>query len=590
MRSKYLIIGVSLATGLAALCGSPSTGWGQLAGSAYFADADSTADVSDPADGQRLPPVVATSASVPATAASTNARINELETQLAEIQTALQKSADDAKKPPKGYVIGSNTSLLGKFTNDGAAFGSPNGDFKWKMRGLVQLDMISLQGPQGPGITTPGGAGTQDSTTFRRLRIGAEGTMYETIDWVMEVDLAMALQNVDPASGATQNLGLRSSGTTTGLVGGPAAAQSGNTINVIQPTVNYLTFTQLPWFGNIRVGNQQDWISFEHIESARFLDFMERAPIMDAFNGANNNGYTPGLSIFNMTPNKKAALAMGVYKNNVYDSGYTYDLGNNNYTYGARATWTPYYDEPSDGRYMVHLGFGAEYRTMNTEVGAAQNGDNVRVRSRGDIRNTSSTLDPNFADTGNFYATSQGLLCPEIMVQLGPLLIQAEYEQSYFNQAATSNITTVGSPLAGTKLGQAFFQGGYVEALYFLTGENRQYNRQSGVFNRVVPFENAFWTRGARCYGRGAWQVGVRFDWLDLNSGLIQGGNSENATVGLNWFLNPNARFQLNYVCSWFNNTTSPLAGAATTGFLAGSRFGGDGNINSVGARLDFNF
>jgi phosphate-selective porin OprO/OprP len=401
--------------------------------------------------------------------------------------------------------------------------------------------------------------------------------MYETIDWVFECDFALSLQNIDPTVGATPITGLRSTGTT-GTA--PLSAQAGNTTNAIQPTTIFMTFTTLPVIGNIRVGNQQDWISLEHIESARFLDFMERSPLMDAFNGANNNGYTPGISAFNMTPNKKAALELGVYKNNVYDSGFTYDLGNNNYTYGGRATWTPYYDEPSDGRYMVHLGFGGEYRTFNTELAAFTQGTNVRVRSRGDLRNTSSVLDGNYADTGNFFATSQGLLCPEMAIVWGPWLIQAEYEQSYMNQAAVSK--------GGARLGQAFFQGGYVEALYFLTGENRQYNRQSGVFNRVVPFENFFVTRGAHCYGLGAWQVGARLDWLDLNSGAIQGGNEQDLTLGLNWFLNPNARFQVNYICSWINNSASPLA--TTTGSLSPSRFSGDGTINSLGARLDFNF
>ncbi len=54
---------------------------------------------------------------------------------------------------------------------------------------------------------------------------------------------------------------------------------------------------------------------------------MERSPIMDAFNGPNNNGYTPGISVFNNTPDKNAGLQLGVYKNNAYDSGFTYDIG-----------------------------------------------------------------------------------------------------------------------------------------------------------------------------------------------------------------------------------------------------------------------
>ncbi len=264
-------------------------------------------------------------------------------------------------------------------------------------------------------------------------------------------------------NGAAPITGLRS----TGLIGGVPNNQGGNTISVIQPTTIFMTFTQLPVVGNIRVGNQQDWISLEHIESARFLDFMERAPIMDAFFGPNNNGYTPGISMFNMTPNKRAALELGIYKNNVYDSGFPYSVGTNALTYGGRVHCTPYYDEPSDGRYLVHMGIGGEYRTLDTEEAAATNGDNVRVRSRGDIRNASSTLDPNFADTGNFFAKSQGVLCPEMAIVWGPWLFQAEYAASYFNNAATSQRVVAALPGSGVSLGQVFFQGGYLEAAVF---------------------------------------------------------------------------------------------------------------------------
>jgi phosphate-selective porin OprO/OprP len=489
--------------------------------------------------------------------------------------------ADPAKKDdkdhktdkPKGYIVGSDRALTGAWTPGGPVFASKNGDFKFHPRGLVQLDVIA-PGPPGAlgGISN---LNTQDSATFRRFRLGADGTMYDTIDWVAEMDLAFALQNVDPAVGATPLTGLRAT---------PAGqSQAGNTINAIQPTTVFMTFKEVPFFQNIRVGNQQDWISFEHIESARFLDFMERSAIMDAFFGANNNGYTPGVSFFRTTENQRANLQMGAYHNNVYDSGTTYDIGSGAWTGNLRGTWTPYYDEASNGRYMVHTALGTEYRTFNSQLAATQDGDNVRVRNRGNLRQTSSTLDINYVDTGNFYARSNTVLCPEFVWQHGPLLLQAEYAYSNFGGAATQK--------GGTSLGTVNFNGGYVEALYFLTGENRQYNRQSGVFDRVVPFQNAFTTRDGQ-FGWGAWQPGVRLDWLNLNSGAVQGGQMVDANFGLNWFLNSNARFQFNFVLTKVDN--SPVLAAAGTlpagVALAGSRPVGSGYIQSFGARMDFNW
>jgi phosphate-selective porin OprO/OprP len=136
-------------------------------------------------------------------------------------------------------------------------------------------------------------------------------------------------------------------------------------------------------------------------------------------------------------------------------------------------------------------------------------------------------------------------------------------------------------------------QGGYVQALYFLTGESRVYNRQSGAFVRTIPLQNAFWTRGSGCHGWGAWQVGLRYDWLDLNSqggpANLNGGNEQDVTLGLNWFLNPNARFTINGVGSILNNAAAATA-PGTLGALNGTRFTGDGTVVSFGTRMDFTF
>ena len=494
----------------------------------------------------------------------------------AEAQIHSQQQLLDVLNPQKA-PFGKPTSAFGNFSGDNLFFTSKDGNFKAHIGGVVQLDAIGFANtPSAIGI--PGGAGISEAVEFRRLRIRAEGTMYENIDWVSEVDLALALQNIDQANGAAQSTGLRSFPTGVGL-------QGGNTVGVIQPTTVFATFKDIPVLGNIRIGSQQDWFSLEHIESARFLDFMERSPLMDVFSGPNNNGYTPGISAFNNTEDKMAGAQIGIYKNNAYDSGFTYNIGDA-WTYGGRVIWTPYYDEESKGRYLLHTGLGAEWRTFNTGVGATQGFDNVRLRSRGDLRNSASTLDPNFADTGNFYAISQTLLDPEVAFQWGPFLMQAEYTTSWFRGARAAY------NLPNSNLGNVFFQGGYVETLYFLTGENRDYNRQSGVFGRVIP--NCNFNRAKGQWG--AWQVGLRYDWLDLNGGTqtaagsaVNGGNASDMTLGLNWFLNPSARFQLNYVCSWINNA-APATFPGSVGSLNGARFTGDGPINSFGARMDFNF
>jgi phosphate-selective porin OprO/OprP len=66
----------------------------------------------------------------------------------------------------------------------------------------------------------------------------------------------------------------------------------------------------------------------------------------------------------------------------------------------------------------------------------------------------------------------------------------------------------------------------------------------------VVPFENFFLVRGADCglhHGLGAWQIGARYSYLDLNDKEVGGGIVHDLTLGLNWFLNPNMKWQYNY-------------------------------------------
>jgi phosphate-selective porin OprO/OprP len=48
--------------------------------------------------------------------------------------------------------------------------------------------------------------------------------------------------------------------------------------------------------------------------------------------------------------------------------------------------------------------------------------------------------------------------------------------------------------------------------------------------------------------GTGAWEAKARYSGLDLDDSNITGGELDNITVGLNWYLNPNTRVMWDYV------------------------------------------
>lgn len=51
--------------------------------------------------------------------------------------------------------------------------------------------------------------------------------------------------------------------------------------------------------------------------------------------------------------------------------------------------------------------------------------------------------------------------------------------------------------------------------------------------------------------------MAVRWSYLDLRDGPIDGGVLEDLTLGLNWYLNKNTKFQLNYIHAMLDRTVA---------------------------------
>ena len=122
-------------------------------------------------------------------------------------------------------------------------------------------------------------------------------------------------------------------------------------------------------------------------------------------------------------------------------------------------------------------------------------------------------------DTGEIPGSQQYTIAPEFAAVLGSLTVQAEWAGQFLTNAVVN----------GQPQGTVFYHGGYVEALYFLTGEHRDYDKREGVFGRVIPRSNFTTEAGDGCRGIGAWQLGVRFSYLDLNDKAFRAAKS---TIG----------------------------------------------------------
>jgi phosphate-selective porin OprO/OprP len=156
-------------------------------------------------------------------------------------------------------------------------------------------------------------------------------------------------------------------------------------------------------------------------------------------------------------------------------------------------------------------------------------------------------------NTGPLAVDDYTLVGVEAAARCGALYLQSEVVASVVDQLAADS---------------AVFHGMYLQGGYFLTGETRPYNRKAGVFGRVVPLHP--FSRDGGC---GAWEVTARWSMIDLNDAGVTGGRLNDATAGLNWYLNQYSKFQLNYIHAFLD---SPVNGKS------------DAGLTAVRAQLDF--
>jgi phosphate-selective porin OprO/OprP len=395
--------------------------------------------------------------------------------------------------------------LLEASWNNGLWFESNDKQFRVHVGGNAQVDSTWLIGPHSVFALPNGNMnGVENSSAIflRRVRLRADGSIFDLFDYAVEYDLANANNEND----------------------GEQPPSFGNITGAPNPCNIWMQVRDVPYLGNIRFGNQVKPIGMSNNTGQAFLPFLERPDNMDAFWGPFDGGFALGVSARNWLESERATWQYGVYGPSINVFGITL----NKAVYGGRATWLPLYED--EGRQLVHVGLG----TLNGELVQNQ----LRLRDRTLLRNGPGFAVPIIADTGEIPGGRQYTLAPEFAAVYDSWTLQAEWTGQYLTRAVVEGIPQ----------GTLFYHGGYIELLYFLTGEHQDYDKKEGVFGRVVPQSNLAWKKGCGCSGCGAWQLGARFSYLDLNDKAIQGGQIYDWTAGINWFFNPNMKVQFNYI------------------------------------------
>ena len=388
---------------------------------------------------------------------------------------------------------------------------------KWtvKLGGHVQLDYINWANAD-PAITgLAAGPGAVDYFEFRRLRLVAEGTGYGVFDFRLQMTL-------EPETvGETLPQG-----------------------TVMSPDVKdaYLSMNEIPWLGRMRIGNFFVPFGLEQVTNDTNNIFMERSiPTQGIF--------TPdrevGVAFYNHSEDQRVTWATGAFFDSISEGLKERIDNNQGYRLSGRLTWLPIYDEPSNGRYLVHTGVGVLY---------TDDQDNrLRLRARPQVHEG-----PRLIDSGVINADTYATGNLEFATVWGPIAFQSEAYMSSLN-LITGNTETV--------------HGAYAHMSYFLTGENRVYERfgQHGAqFGRNTPFNNLFAVPGA--VSLGAWEAKARWSYLNLDS--LNKGKYSDLTLGCNWYWSDRIRVMFDYI--------HPVTSEGTT-------FGAT-QSDLLATRLDFNW
>jgi len=429
--------------------------------------------------------------------------------------------------------------------NNGLELQTADKKFRVHVGGRYQLDTswYSVDQDVQNNINIP----YADGVDFRRARFRIDGTLYENQEWAAEIDFVNSFR--------TRNQPV--------LPLFPGFADN----SVVALTDFWWQFNNMPRLGSVRIGQQKEPIGFEHLVSSRFQPFMERSFNQDTFYGGVFNGFNPGIQAFrNYGADEMGVIQMGIFKptNNVYG----FNTGDGDYSVTGRLTrLLEYCDE---GRQLTHVGFSARQATAVSQAGVP--GRIQTFRTRDAIRSGLSADWPIPAGIALFGDDMQWFNTEFVMVR-GPWTMQSEYLVSTFHDARTT--------FGGTPDETTTYHGGYIQLFRYLTDDFDNYNKKTGVFDRVKPlhpYRVPIGDADSGCYGIGAIQAGVRYNYLDLNDSGFNGGILHNMSFGLNWFLNPNMKLQGNYIFTHrdvSDTTTFP---------------GGSGWIHGFGGRIAIDF
>jgi len=444
--------------------------------------------------------------------------------------------------------------------DDGIEFKSKDGNFKAAINGRIQTDAqinpINEPGPVDPSIVSLPNQ-LNDGVNVRRARLGVEGTFFKDYDYKFEYDFSRG--NGSVAAGITDAF-VR--------------------LNFSKPF-------------SVKVGSFKEPFSLEEATSNRFLTFIERNMAVNSFID-NPNTYKTGIGANYSEERWQVAAALQTEPVGGWASSTSVNSnGSNNRNNGAgdtgwevtgRVSGMPWMESKTQ---FWHIGGSGSYTNVNTAYnndGSLSSGTSLGDSAGQGVAfgaTTDGNVDrTNILNTGGLSRGVKGApgsrqidsfnrYGAETAVVYGPFSAQAEYIQT--------DVFGAGYSSGGDSL-----RGYYGYMSYFLTGESRTYKAKTGAWDRIKPNHN-FDLKS----GWGAWEVAAGYDYLNLNSGVIRGGEADTVKFGLNWYPISHVRVMGNFIHVLNINTLDNNAGGAGQ---ARSRSFNNANLDMLEFRTQVDF
>ncbi len=451
---------------------------------------------------------------------------NELEELRALVQELSQKVKIIERKDEineEAAVAAKKEAPVVKASANGFGLESADGKNSIKFSGLLQADYRSYQdgandvrnrsNTRAGSLDANGFHDANDTALLRRIRPTIQGTLFGKYDFRFTPEFA----------------------------GGSASAVDA-----------YIDARLDPAF-KIRAGKYKPFVGLERLQGGSDIKFVERSYVTNAILPNRD----VGVSVYGDVFGDKLSYAVGV-NNGVVDGGNA-TTGNEfdgSKEVTARLFATPFKD---DANALAGLGFGIA--GTYTNIDGERNLDFTNTSAADATRNGLPSYLTDGQQTFFRYGSAsvadgkRSRITPQASYYYGPLGLITEYARVNQDVSLLTNTTSnAPSVIAANSSKTLSHDAWQVAVSYLLTGEDAS-------FRGVKPKNNFDIDKG----GWGAWELVARYSEINLDSDTFKNKNtgsfstgtyanlSESAksakswTAGVNWYLNQNAKVQLNY-------------------------------------------